>query len=66
MSVQEIESAIRQLSVTERSELIARITALDDDDWDKQMESDLQAGRLDKWLFEARTEHEQGLAKPLE
>ena len=66
MSVQEIELAIRQLSTAERSELMTRITALDDDEWDKQMESDLKAGRLDQWLAEARSEHDRGLAKPLE
>ena len=66
MSVQEIESAIRQLSVAQRSELMARIAVLDDDDWDRQIEADLEAGRLDKWLTEVRAEYEQGLAKPLE
>ena len=35
------------------------------DEWDKQIEADLEAGRLDLWLDEARKEYEAGLSKPL-
>ena len=65
MSVTEIEMAIRQLSVSERCELLETLVALDDDEWDKQMEEDAKSGRLDKWLDEVRKEHEAGLSKPL-
>lgn len=33
--------------------------------WDKQIDEDLQAGRLDKVLAEVDREYETGLAEPL-
>ena len=33
--------------------------------WDKQIEDDLEAGRLDKLLAEVNEEHRAGLARPL-
>jgi len=33
--------------------------------WDKQIEADAKAGRLDKIIAEATKEHQAGLSKPL-
>ena len=33
--------------------------------WDEQIETDLKAGKLDTLITEARTEFEQGKARPL-
>ncbi len=33
--------------------------------WDRQIEADLEAGRLDVLLAEAETEHATGLSQPL-
>jgi hypothetical protein len=33
--------------------------------WDEQIETDLKAGKLDAIITEARTESEQGKARPL-
>ena len=65
MSVQEIEIAIKQLTPKERSELVSLLVEQHHEEWDKQIEEDLEAGRLDKWLAEAHKEYEAGLAKPL-
>ena len=65
MSVQEIEIAIKQLTPKERSERVPSLVEQHHDEWDKQIEDDLEAGRLDKRLAEMRKEYEAGLAKPL-
>ena len=65
MSVTEIESAITQLSAKEVAELMAWLQNYHDQVWDKQIEDDLEAGRLDKLLAEVDEEHRAGLARPL-
>lgn len=35
------------------------------DEWDKQIEEDAKAGKLDKLMEEARRDHRQGKTKPL-
>ena len=65
MSVTEIESAIAQLPAKEVAELMAWLQDYHDRVWDKQIEDDLEAGRLDKLLAEVDEEHRAGLARPL-
>ena len=65
MSVVEIESAIAQLPAREFAELMAWLQKYHDRVWDKQVEDDLAAGRLDALVTEADDEYRQGLAKPL-
>ena len=65
MSVTEIESAIAQLPAKEVAELMAWLQNYHEQVWDKQIEDDLEAGRLDNLLAEVDKEHGAGLARPL-
>lgn len=65
MSVQEIETAITQLSSQELAELMAWLGEHHARVWDQKIEEDLEAGRLDKILAEVNREYEAGLAQPL-
>ena len=52
MSVEQIKTAIEQLSFEERAELAAWFHGWRDDDWDEQMKRDFAEGRLDDVLRE--------------
>jgi hypothetical protein len=65
MSVAEIESVIAQLPAEDFAELAAWFQKHLDRVWDKQIEDDLAAGRLDALMAEADDEYRQGLARPL-
>lgn len=58
MSVQDIESAIAQLPQSELAEFLAET-------WDKQIEEDVQAGRLDALFQQVDQEFESGQYQPL-
>jgi hypothetical protein len=65
MGVEEIGSAIAQLSATDLAELMDWLEDHHTQVWDKQIEEDLAAGRLDAVLAEVDKEHEAGLSQPL-
>jgi hypothetical protein len=65
MSVKEIEEAIAQLSTGDVAELMAWLAEHHAQLWDKQIEEDLDAGRLDALLSAVDDEYEAGLAQPL-
>jgi hypothetical protein len=65
MSVAELESAIAQLPANEFAELLAWFENYRERVWDKQIEDDLDAGRLNRLLAEVDEEHRAGLARPL-
>ncbi len=65
MSLQEIESAITQLSDLDVAELLAWLEEFHAQMWDEQIEQDAEAGRLDTLLEEVDSEYEAGLSKPL-
>jgi len=65
MSVKEIEAAITQLPVREVTELMSWLAEHHAEVWDKQIEHDLDSGRLNALLAEVDKEYEAGLAKPL-
>ena len=50
-TVQAIEAAVEQLAPEQRAEFRAWFEAFDANEWELQMEQDLQSGRLD-WLAE--------------
>jgi hypothetical protein len=52
MSVEQIKTAIEQLSFEERPELAAWFHGWKDDEWDEQMKRDIAGGRLDDVLRE--------------
>jgi hypothetical protein len=65
MSVMEIESAISQLPASDLATLMGWLEEYHEQVWDRQIEDDLEAGRLDALLAEVDKEHEAGLARPL-
>jgi hypothetical protein len=48
-TVEELEAAVRKLSLEERQAFRAWFAKFDADEWDRQIEDDVAAGRLD-WL----------------
>ena len=65
MSVKDIESAITQLPENELNELILWLENYSHQVWDKQIEDDVDSGRLDSLLDEVEKEYKAGLSRPL-
>jgi hypothetical protein len=65
MSVQELERAIRQLSKDELMQLARWFDEFCADQWDKQIEADIRAGRLDEAGRRADADFESGRCTPL-
>jgi hypothetical protein len=59
-TVQDIERAIRKLSHEELAQLKQRIADYEWEQWDKQLEKDIKAGRLDALAQEALQELREG------
>jgi hypothetical protein len=66
MSVAEILEELPRLTVSQRDEVRRRLAELDDDAWDRQMEADANAGKLDKLWNEALEDIKAGRTKPLD
>jgi hypothetical protein len=60
MSLTEIKEAVGQLSARELTELTAFLVAQDNAAWDKQIETDSAAGKLDFLFEEAEKERASG------
>ena len=45
-TVQEIKSAIQQLPLKERAALVAELCGWTDDDWDRRMKANAEAGKF--------------------
>jgi hypothetical protein len=65
MSVQELENAIRQLSQDELTQLASWIDEYRAEHWDRQIEADIRAGRLDEAGRRADADFDAGLVTPL-
>ena len=65
MSIQEIEDAITRLSADQLAELTAWLNEYHYRAWDRQIERDLDTGRLDGLLAEVEKEYEAGSSTPL-
>jgi hypothetical protein len=65
MSVEELEKAIAQLPRDELARFRAWFETFDADKWDEQIESDIKAGKWDKFADEAMAEHKAGLTRKL-
>jgi hypothetical protein len=61
--VEEIEQAIQKLSPEEFAQVAQRVYALEQEHWDRQLDDDAAAGKLDFLRTEARTERENGLLR---
>ncbi|MDN3514338.1 MAG: hypothetical protein NG747_08060 [Candidatus Brocadia sp.] len=65
MSIKEIELAITRLTSQELSQFTAWFEEYQAQTWDKQVEKDIEAGRLDKIIKEAEESFQTGRCKPL-
>ena len=65
MDVKEIESAIADLPPAEIAELAKWFEEFHAQIWDQQIECDLNAGRLDSLLEEAKQDFEGNRCEPL-
>jgi hypothetical protein len=59
-TVEELEAAVRRLSPQEREEFRAWFAGFDAAEWDRQLEGDVAAGRLDWLVAEARADRQAG------
>jgi hypothetical protein len=59
-TVQEIEDAVKQLTADERAAFRAWFAEFDAGEWDRQLETDVAAGKLDWLISEARADREAG------
>lgn len=65
MNTKEIESAIAQLPPSEIAKLAEWFQEFQAQVWDKQLERDVHAGRLDAMIEQAEQEFESGQCVPL-
>ena len=65
MSVQEIETAITQLSYDEFWKLSDWVIECRNRQWEQRLENDLDAGHFDDLIAELTEEYKKGLTKPL-
>jgi uncharacterized protein YfdQ (DUF2303 family) len=65
MSVEEIESAIRELAVDDRQQLLIWLESYQAEAFDERIAQDVAGGRLDSVLLDVERDHEAGLAEPL-
>ena len=65
MGVKQIERAIAQLPAKDLAELFVWLEDYHAEVWDRQIEEDLAAGRLDALLVEVDEACEAGLHQPL-
>jgi uncharacterized membrane protein YccC len=65
VSIQELESAVTQLSSQDLAAFARWFEEYLADEWDRQIESDIRAGRLDEAGRRADAEFEQGRCTPL-
>ena len=59
-TVQELEEAVRRLSSEEKAAFRSWYAQYDADEWDRQFEADVAAGRLDWLAQEARSDRSAG------
>ena len=65
MSITEIKDSVMKLLADELREFIEWIDELQESQWDKQIEEDLQNGRLDHLITEARKEFKEGRCRQI-
>lgn len=65
MTLQELEEYVSQLPPEQLAQFIEWVKELDSDLWDKQIESDVAAGRLDSLAADAIAEDDAGRTTPL-
>ena len=63
--VEKLEQEIAALAPDELAELRAWFAEFDWANWDRQLEEDVKAGKLDYLIAEARRDHAEGRTTPL-
>ena len=63
--LEQIEKSVAELSKEELKAFAKWFEALQADLWDRQIEADAKAGRLDKLIAEAKAEIAAGKTRPL-
>ena len=63
--VKMLEQTVKQLSPSELSAFRSWFVAFDADEWDRQLETDSQSGKLDRLAQGAVEEHQAGKTKCL-
>jgi hypothetical protein len=63
--LEQIEKSVAELSPEELKAFAVWFEALRSDMWDRQMEVDAKAGRLDKLAEQALADHRAGRTRPL-
>lgn len=64
-TVEETKAAISRLTLEERAEVARCLHEWEDDAWDKQMQQDLAAGKLDALLAKVDDDINQGKLREL-
>jgi len=59
-TVEELEAAVRQLSPEQRAAFRAWFAEFDADEWDRQLDADVAAGRLNWLVAEALSDRRAG------
>lgn len=65
MSAIELEKAVEQLPPEQLAEFASWFEEFSDDQWDKKIESDISAGKLDEFAHNADLAFEAGQCRPL-
>ena len=66
-TVAEIIDAVKQLNDEAKGEFLEKLAGVDfDDEWDRQIEADAKAGRLDFLWADAKKEIAEGRTRPLD
>ena len=63
--VKTLEKEVRELTQDELMTFRDWFVNFDADEWDRQIESDIQAGKLEKLAAKALSEHKRGESKEL-
>lgn len=63
--VEKIERDVQSLSTEELAQFRAWFAEFDWEAWDRQLERDVEAGKLDSLADEALRDHDSGRTKPL-
>jgi hypothetical protein len=58
--VEEIERAIRELNHDEFAQIAERVYAIEQEQWDTEMDRDASAGKLDFLIAEAQEDRKKG------
>lgn len=65
-TVKEVKASINQLPLAERAALIAELCGWTDDDWDRRMKADAQAGKFAALNEAADNDYRTERTKPLD